>query len=281
MVASWNCKQPQYWSVYNCNVPIGKMPQVCGNNAFLTSIQVNYTQTFDVIMKSGSDSTVAFNSRPPTLTAVPTDFPSGWDRFWLGDHVPATVITNIGNALTTVFKDFSVPEVNTFALTSLLFPSQHAVHLKDVALPADLYLTGSLDQPIAVTPARTTLTPGQSVQFTVAGRPASEILWTPPRIGSISANGYYTAPSSMSSAQVVVITAISGSNPNSAGRAMVLVDQSRAASEVEIAPGSSLMTPGDLRSRLTLLCRTNKPSVLLGPARSTARLSPGLIHQIS
>jgi hypothetical protein len=165
IVASWNCKQPQYWSVYNCNVPIGGMPQVCGSNAFPTSILVNYTQTFDVIMKSGSDSTVAFNNHAPTLTAIPTDFPSGWNRLWLGDHVPSTVITSIGNALATVFKDFSVPDVNTFALTSLLFPSQHAVHLKDVALPAGLYLTGILDQPIAVTPARTTLTPGQSVQL--------------------------------------------------------------------------------------------------------------------
>src|ERR1700751_2635328 len=118
IVASWNCKQPQYWSVYNCNVPIGGMPQVCGSNAFPTSILVNYTQTFDVIMKSGSDSTVAFNNHAPTLTAIPTDFPSGWDRLWLGDHVPSTVITSIGNALATVFKDFSVPDVNTFALTS-------------------------------------------------------------------------------------------------------------------------------------------------------------------
>ena len=276
IVATWNCKQPQYWSVYNCNVPIGNMPQVCGNNAFQTSIQVNYTQTFDVIMKSGSDSTVAFNNHAPDLKAIPADFPSGWDRLWLGDHVPAAIFTSIQNALAKVFKDFTIPDVNTFALTSLLFPSQHAVHLKEVALPAGLYLTGSLDQPIAVNPDRTTLRPGQSIQFTVAGRQASDILWKPPRIGSISATGYYTAPSSMSSAEVVVITAVSASNPDSVGSAMVLVYQSPAATGVAVTPGGSLVTPGQ-HVQLSATDATGNPVSVdwtLSPA--IGQIDPGL-----
>ena len=133
IVATWNSKQPQYWSVWNCNVPAPGLPQVCGANAFKTAIQVNYSQTFDVVMKSGSDSTVAFKNHPPNLTAVPTDFPSGWDRFWLGDHVPTAVFDGIQTALAGAFKDFTVPDVKTFALTSLLFPSLHVVHLQDVA----------------------------------------------------------------------------------------------------------------------------------------------------
>jgi hypothetical protein len=234
---------------------------VCGSNAFLTSIQVNYTQTFDVILKSGSDSTVAFNNHAPALKVTPTDFPSGWDRLWLGDTVPAAIFTSIQDALAKVFKDFTVPDVNTFALTSLLFPSQHAVHLKEVALPAGLYLTGSLDQPIAVTPTSTTVTPNQIVPFSVAGHPASDFIWEiKPRIGAISA-GRYSAPSSISSAEVVVITAVSASNPDLVGSAMVLVYESPAATGVAVAPGGSLVTPGQQVQLSTTDANRNPVSV--------------------
>ena len=41
-----------------------------------------------------------------------------------------------------------------------------------------------------------------------------------------------------------MITAVSASNPDSVGSAMVLVYQSPAATGVAVAPGSSLVTPG-------------------------------------
>jgi hypothetical protein len=216
---------------------------VCGANAFKTAIQVNYAQTFDVVMKSGSDSTVAFKNHPPNLTAVPTDFPSGWDRFWLGDHVPTAVFDGIQTALAGTL-DFTVPDVKTFALTSLLFPSLHVVHLQDVALdcgPLPHWQPRPANQLVS---RQHELTPGQSIQLSVAGIPTSEVLWKPPRIGSISATGYYTAPASIRSAEVVIITAVDASDANSTGSAMVLVYQSPAAGGVAVAPGSSLVTPG-------------------------------------
>jgi hypothetical protein len=258
IVANWSCKQPQYWSVYNCNVPIGGMPQVCGANAFQTAIKVDYVQTFDVAMSAGNDSIVTFKGATPTLTAVFTDLPNGWSRFWLGDHVPTAIADDIQTTLTDVLKNFTLANISTFALTSLLFPNQHAVHLQDVAAPAGLTLTGRLSQPIAITPVRTTLTPGKDIQFSVAGRPASDFLWQiKPHIGVIN-GGHYTAPDSIDSAQVVVVTAVSTSDPSQVGSAMVLVYQSPAATGIAVAPSNSLVTPGH-QVQLSTTDANNKP----------------------
>jgi hypothetical protein len=244
IVATWNSKRPQTWSVYHCNVPSPGLPQICGEVPFGTSIQVNYTQKFDVVMKSGSDSIVAFKDYPSNLAVVGTDYPDFLTWFFGGGHVPQVIFDTIQTELTKVFENFTVPDVKTFALTSLLFPSLHVVHLQDVALTAGLYLTGSLDQPITVSPDSTTLNPGQGVQLKVDGIPASQVAWKQPRSGSISATGYYTAPASISSAEVIVITAMNRSNASSTGSAMVLVYPGAAAGGVAVAPYSSLVTPG-------------------------------------
>jgi hypothetical protein len=143
------------------------------------------------------------------------------------------------------FRNYRLPDVNAFALTNLLFPSQHAVSLKEAKLPGDLYLTGSLVQAIAVTPVDTTLTPGNTVQFTAASRSAQDILWRiNPRIGSISVTGLYTAPAKVTQAAVVVVSAISKSTPSLKGGAMVLVYAPAAATGVAVSPDRARVTAG-------------------------------------
>jgi hypothetical protein len=245
IVATWKCKQPQSWSVYHCSLPFGNMPRVCGVNSFQTSIQVDYIQIFEVAMKPGNDSIVAFNSQTPKLTAVFTDGPSGWESFWAGVKVPSIIADAIQTNLKGVLENFTLGSINTFALTSLLFPGQHAVHLKDVALQAGLYLTGSLSKPIALTPSSINLVPGQSIQFSIAGKSASDFLWQiKPNIGSIKA-GLYTAPVSIVTAEVVVITAVSISDSSMVGSAMALVYESPSASGLAIAPDNCLVSPGE------------------------------------
>jgi hypothetical protein len=159
----------------------------------------------------------------------------------------------ITNAVLSALKDnleeaFKLVDINTFALASLLFPSGHAVRLTDVALPKDLYLTGHLQQPITVAPSDSMVVPGGSIQFTASG-PAglqhAEILWEiSPRIGSISASGLYTAPATLSSAELIVITAIDKMHAGSTGMALALVSQSPATQGIAVSPAKSLVTPG-------------------------------------
>jgi hypothetical protein len=163
----------------------------------------------------------------------------------IGGILPAGLGQGIGSALKQAFKNFKLLSVDAFALVNLWFPAKHVVSLKEVQIPADLYLTGSLVQPIEVTPVDSVIAPGGQVQFTASGIAASDVLWeTKPRSGSISATGLYTAPSFISGAEVVVVIAVNKNDANKSGSAMVLVDKSPAASGVAVAPGNSVVTPG-------------------------------------
>jgi hypothetical protein len=157
----------------------------------------------------------------------------------------STIQGGLRQNLQTTLNSFQLPSVNTFALTNLLFPANHVISLTGVALPGDLNLTGSMVAPIAVTPANSAIAPDATVQFNAAGSSGSDILWEiKPRVGSISSTGLYTAPASITEAQVIVATAVSKSDPSVTGSAMVLVYSSPAATGVAVAPGSSVVTPG-------------------------------------
>src|SRR5271154_142181 len=76
---------------------------------------------------------------------------------------------------------------------------------------------------VVVIPASATLSPGQSLPFSAAviGGANSGVTWTmSPAVGTIS-NGYYTAPSTISSPQTVVLTATSQGHVGINGTAVI------------------------------------------------------------
>ncbi|MGA4635942.1 hypothetical protein ACPA5B_18900 [Pseudomonas solani] len=259
ILAKWSYKQPQTWSVYNCSIPIGGLPSVCGAIPFGTAVQVDYSQTFDLIMNPGADNSVSFKSTSLNLALTPTDVPSGWDKFWAGVGLPSSVQDEVKDSLRKSFEGFSLQDINTFTLTSLLFPNKHAVHLEQVTLSAGLDMAGRMDQPISVAPASTTLSPGEHVQFSVAGQAAADFLWEiKPHVGGITAAGLYTAPAKIGSAELVVITAISRKDASSASSAMVLVREKPASGGIAVAPGDCLVTPGQ-QIQLSTTDKDGKP----------------------
>ena len=156
---------------------------------------------------------------------------------------PDSIKRKLKDSLETHFRDLRLPAVNACALANLLCPSRHVVSLKEAAIPSDLYLTGHLTQPIEVTPAETTVTPGKTVQFTAKiVRGGGGVHWSKPSVGSIDANGLYTAPKSIGDAKVVVLTAISKDDANLTGSAMVMVYEPPAKSGVAIAPATAIVT---------------------------------------
>jgi RHS repeat-associated protein len=77
---------------------------------------------------------------------------------------------------------------------------------------------------VTVTPVTTTLSPGQTQQFSaiVSTSTNQSVNWTiTPSVGTISASGLYTAPTSVAAQQPVSITATSQANPAKSGSATV------------------------------------------------------------
>jgi hypothetical protein len=75
-----------------------------------------------------------------------------------------------------------------------------------------------------ITPGSVSLSGGQTQQFTAnaTGSANPAVTWTiSPNVGSISSNGLYTAPATISSGQQVTVTATSQAEPTSVGRAYV------------------------------------------------------------
>src|SRR5207249_4833764 len=71
---------------------------------------------------------------------------------------------------------------------------------------------------IGVTPATATLYSGQSQQFTapVFGACNAAVTWSanPSGVGTFTANGLYTAPSSVGTTQSIAVTAVSQADPS-------------------------------------------------------------------
>jgi len=97
-----------------------------------------------------------------------------------------------------------------------------------VVVPALAPVTGSLDA-------------GQTLQFT--SPLTGGVTWTvPPRIGSISPTGIYSAPSSISSTQTVLVSATSLSNPALSASAVVTLNPTTAQSvSVSVTPGAATL----------------------------------------
>jgi hypothetical protein len=70
--------------------------------------------------------------------------------------------------------------------------------------------------PVTVTPASITLSAGQTQQFNAS----TSVTWAAD-VGSISASGLYTAPSSVNTPQTAIVTATSTSDPTMTGYAMI------------------------------------------------------------
>lgn len=78
---------------------------------------------------------------------------------------------------------------------------------------------------VSLMPVSTTASPGDPVQLfvTVAGAPLTSVYWSiAPTIGSISQTGVYIAPSDLSVAQQVTVTATSTSDPSAFGTATII-----------------------------------------------------------
>jgi hypothetical protein len=219
-------------------------------------------------------SIVSFQFSAPAVSVTPIANQDFWASLWTPWH--GNIDAALGQTVYGTFKTFTVLSIDAFRLKSILFQTSDTVQLTGAALPKGVYLTGDAKKPVVVTPSTTSVQPGAPVQFSAAG--AASVLWEikPRGCGSISATGLYTAPAAVTTAQVVVATAVDKSNTKSYGSAMVLIYQSPAAQGVAILPSRSLVTPGH-HVKLSAADANSKPVTVnwtLSP--NTGSIKPGL-----
>jgi hypothetical protein len=241
--AVWNCQVSHSWSEWTSSmIGRGKMYFVRSESV---EVVADYSQSFAAPTVNSTNDMVSFQAASPTVTL---NYVHPWRESFFGSVLRPTFVAGLQKAIQETLTNFQLPSVNAFALVNLLFPAHHYISLKEAHLPNDLYLTGTLAQPIAVTPVESMVVPGGTLQFTATGTAASDVVWEisprSPRGGSISPTGLYTAPASISVAEVVVVKAVSRKDPSKDGSAMVLVHQIPAATGIAVAPASCVVTPG-------------------------------------
>lgn len=102
---------------------------------------------------------------------------------------------------TTALNDvnlLTLPQINTFYIQHILFPTQEVLSFDKVAIPGDIVMFGNINTNLTnlrITPTETLLAAGKTLQFTA--NPPANVSWliSPAGYGTISSSGLYTAPS--------------------------------------------------------------------------------------
>jgi hypothetical protein len=214
--------------------------------AVTSQLQATYNLTATPTVDSTTD-IVSFSGNG-TPQIVDPDPPGWFKKFFSADSpFPEQMVLDIQPTLEKIFSNFELPSVNTFALSNILFPSQHIANYQNVSVPGDLLLAGQLSQPVSVSPATATVSPGGTQSFTASsgGQNLNNVTWElTPNIGSIDANGNYTAPLTISRPLVVVVTAINSDNTQQTGSAMIQLFEPPPQTGLLISPPELLLTAG-------------------------------------
>lgn len=144
------------------------------------------------------------------------------------------------------FSGLTLPKVDTFLLSNILFPDRHdALQLTQASVPGDLVLTGQVASPWKVSPSSVRAKPGDTIQFTATlngtPAPASAVTWEA-TAKSIDDEGRYTAPATIDGVEVVVVTALDKQDTSHAARAMVLIYEAPPSTGLVINPSEVLVT---------------------------------------
>lgn len=142
----------------------------------------------------------------------------------------------IGTAISNNFTPFTQiqpPDINTFAVSNLLFPGDHILNFEDVYIPGDLVIFGDIyTKNLTTSPVSAIVAagPDQTYQFSASQNGQSAAVnWSlkgqngaAPR-GTINGAGLYTAPNNVSKTEWVQVTATTLDNQSSSHSILFLV----------------------------------------------------------
>jgi RHS repeat-associated protein len=118
---------------------------------------------------------------------------------------------------------------------------------------------------VTVTPSTVTLGPSGKRQFSafIAGAWNNNVNWTisPVGSGSITSDGVYTAPASISSTSTVTVTATSAVNSSATGTATITLAPAQPGVSVTVAPATSSLTNGQTQQFSATVTGTGNTAV--------------------
>jgi hypothetical protein len=129
---------------------------------------------------------------------------------------------------------------------------------------------------ISVTPGTASLPAGGTQQFTatVSGTSNTAVTWSmSPNIGTLSASGLYTAPSSISSQQPVQVKATSAADTTKSATAMVTLQPPAPVVSIAVTPGAVSLSAGQAQQFSALVTGSTNTAVTWSMSPSVGTLS--------
>lgn len=187
--------------------------------------------------------------RPDAPVSVSVDTP-GPLELSLGDvtvvHVSGTFADGSNIDLTkSSGTTFVSGSPNTVSVLSNGVLSAIAPGATQIIVDGTITIPVTVDEPVILEPGTMTLTASQDVQFSarLTTNPSDKsVTWSlnPSGLGTIDASGTYTAPSSISSQQTVVVTATSVADNTQAASATITLSP---AASITLSPGWAVVYP--------------------------------------
>jgi hypothetical protein len=168
---------------------------------------------------------------------------SSWIDKWFGNgdarDEAAMTLANAAAPEAKKVLNAQIPQVDTFAVSNLLFPGSNVMQFSDVYVPGDLALFGNIapsQTAFSISPLQSVIGAGEPQQFTVST--GATVTWGyNPRIGTMLQSGLYTAPSAVPNAIPIVITATDSNNDVSTA-IVTVVPQA-----VSVSPSFAMLFP--------------------------------------
>uniref|UniRef100_Q01XJ9 Ig domain protein, group 2 domain protein n=1 Tax=Solibacter usitatus (strain Ellin6076) TaxID=234267 RepID=Q01XJ9_SOLUE len=215
--------------------------------------------------KSGT----AMVSLVPTPAAVSVSVsPSTASLSTSGSQQFTAAVSGVSNASVTWSVNPAVGSVSSTGLYTApaTLPSAQTVTLtatsvanSAVAGKATLTITPPVS--VSVTPASTSLSASQSSQFTatVSGSSNTAVNWSvSPSVGVVSSTGFYTAPASISIAQIVTVAATSAADPTKSASASITLAPTVT---VSVTPTATTLKPAQSQQLTAVVTGSSNAAV--------------------
>lgn len=225
----------------------GPNGQTCGLYWERRNLELNIEGTVEYLIESRSGSETIQIIRDKNNTKVHNDFKNS---FQYADAVMSgkldDVLNNAVQFHDAYLEKVSFEDINIFAINHILFPEQNVNTLASVYMPGDLIVFGKIAPSltsIRLEPLTTTVSAGDTVQFSAL--PASDIKYSlsPADAGSISASGLYQAPDALNAGSLGVLVTATGPDGVSASSYITVIPKS-----VVVTPSFIAIKENDIRS---------------------------------
>ena len=235
---------------------------------YTAPVSIAFTQVLTITATLAADSTkfatatVTLNpTAKPTISISPTSStlnPGQTQQF----TSTAQATWSISNATGTISSTGLYTAPGSVSSQQTITVKATLVSDTTVFATASVTLNSTVNATLSISPTSASLTASQAQQFTavVGGTTNTQVAWSA-SAGSISATGFYTAPSSITAKQTVTVTASLASYPTVTASASITLNPPTAIS-LTVSPALASLSAGQKQQFVAALNGVNTSNVL-------------------